>query len=59
MINCKTHSESLELLNRLGFSVSPDYKVCNNIEDIIEHIEYWTENRDRIKIWNRWNGYKS
>ena len=25
--NCKTHSESLELLNKLGFSVSPDYKV--------------------------------
>ena len=36
--NCKTHSESLELLTKLGFTVSPDYKVYTNIEDIIKHI---------------------
>ena len=46
----KSHSESLELLSKLGFSVSPDYKVFNNIEDIIKYIEYWTENREELKF---------
>ena len=44
----KTHSESLEFLANLGFSVSPNYKVCKNIQEVIEHIEYWTENRDKL-----------
>ena len=44
----KTHSESLEFLTNLGFSVSPNYKVCKNIQEVIEHIEYWTENRDKL-----------
>lgn len=47
--NCTTHSESLELLSKLGFTVSPDYKVFNNIEDIIKYIEYWTEHREELK----------
>lgn len=44
----KTHSESLEFLTNLGFSVSPNYKVCKNIQEVIDHIEYWTENRDKL-----------
>lgn len=44
----KTHSESLEFLSNLGFSVSPNYKVCKSIQEVIEHIEYWTENRDKL-----------
>ena len=32
----------------LGSSVSPNYKVCKNIDEVIEHIEYWTENRDKL-----------
>lgn len=44
----KTHSESLEILSNQGFSVSPNYKVCKSIQDVIEHIEYWTENRDKL-----------
>lgn len=41
----KSHSESLVFLENQGFKVSPNYKVCNSIEEIIEYIEYWTENR--------------
>lgn len=47
--DCKTHSGSLELLDKLRFSVSPDFKVFDNIEDIIKHIEYWTEHREELK----------
>lgn len=46
--NLKSHSESLEYLKNLGFKVSTDYKVCSNIEGVIEHIEYWTENRSKL-----------
>ena len=47
-INLKSHSESLEYLKNLGFKVSTDYKVCSNIEEVIKHIEYWTENRSKL-----------
>ncbi len=46
----KTHSESLEYLKSLGFKVSPNYKVCNNIEGVIEFINYWTDNREQLKF---------
>src|SRR5699024_9947548 len=44
----KSHSECIEFLSELGFSVSPNYKVCKNIDEVIEHIEYWTENRENL-----------
>ena len=44
----ESHSESLEFLKSLGFSVSPNYKICKSIEEVIEHIEYWTENRGTL-----------
>ncbi|MEG0842820.1 MAG: NAD-dependent DNA ligase LigA [Romboutsia sp.] len=47
-IQFKSHSESLEFLKEQGFHVSPNYKVCTNINDVIEHIEYWTENRENL-----------
>ena len=46
----KSHSESLEFLSKLGFSVSPNYKVCKNIDEVIEHIKYWTENRENLEF---------
>lgn len=45
----KSHSESLEYLENLGFSVSQSYKVCKSIDEVIEHIEYWTENRGNLE----------
>ncbi|MDC9388584.1 NAD-dependent DNA ligase LigA, partial [Clostridioides difficile] len=47
--DCKTHSGSIELLDKIVFSVSPDFKVFHNIEDIIKYIEYWTEHREELK----------
>ena len=44
----ESHSESLEFLSDLGFSVSPNYKAFKSIDDVIEHIEYWTENRGNL-----------
>lgn len=47
-IEFKSHSESLEFLKNLGFAVSPNYKVFNKIEDVIDFINYWTENREKL-----------
>ncbi|GAA0705490.1 NAD-dependent DNA ligase LigA [Paraclostridium ghonii] len=44
----KSHSESLEYLKKLGFKISTEYKVCSNIDEVIKHIEYWTENRSEL-----------
>ncbi|CAH2214723.1 NAD-dependent DNA ligase LigA [Tepidibacter aestuarii] len=46
----KTHSESLECLKNLGFKVSPNYKICKNIQEVIEFINYWTDHRDELKF---------
>ena len=47
-VDFNSHSESLEFLKKLGFAVSPNYKVYNDIESVINHIEYWTENRGSL-----------
>ena len=44
----KTHSESLEYLKQQGFHVSPEFKVFKTIDEIIEHIKYWTEHREDL-----------
>lgn len=46
----KTHSQSLEYLSNLGFKVSPNFKICKTIEDVIEYIEYWTINRSDLSF---------
>ena len=46
----KTHSESLEYLNGLGFKVSPNYKVCINIDEVIDYVKYWTKNRSQLQF---------
>lgn len=43
-----SHSESLEFLKSQGFKVSPNYKVCNKIDEVIDYIEYWTKNRGNL-----------
>jgi DNA ligase (NAD+) len=44
----KTHSESLEHLTNLGFTVSPNYEVCKSIDEVIDYIKYWTDNRQNL-----------
>ena len=46
----KTHSESLEYLSSLGFTVSPNYKLCKSIDEVIEFIKYWAENRQNLNF---------
>jgi len=42
------HTESLEYLKHLGFKVSPGYKLCRNINEVIEEIRVIGEKRDEL-----------
>ncbi len=41
----KTHSETLEFMKEMGFKVSPGYKICSNIVEVIEEIKNIGEQR--------------
>jgi len=43
-----THMEALNFMKDLGFRVNPNNKLVNNISELIEFIEYQTENRDQL-----------
>lgn len=38
-IDFETHSETLEFLREQGFKISPDYKVCKDIEEAINAVQ--------------------
>lgn len=43
-----THMEALNYMEKLGFRVNPNNKLVNNISELLEFIEYQTENRDNL-----------
>ena len=43
-----THSEALEFMKKLGFNVNPNITLVNNLDELLEYINYWTENRDNL-----------
>ena len=43
-----SHSASIEAINQWGFNVSPTYRKCNAIEDVIEYINLWEEKRHTL-----------
>lgn len=47
-LGIKKHSDSFEYLKSLGFRVGEQYRVCNTVEEILEHIDYWTKNRGNL-----------
>ena len=44
----QTHSESLELLKRLGFAVNPHIGVVSGIDEVIAYTERWAEGRREL-----------
>ncbi|MFZ4798496.1 MAG: NAD-dependent DNA ligase LigA [Bacteroidia bacterium] len=42
---CETHFESLKLAESWGFQVSDHYKLCKNIDDVIDFIKHYETNR--------------
>ena len=46
----KTHKESLEYLEKIGFNVNPVRVLCNSIEEVIKEIEKIGEKRDSLSF---------
>ena len=44
----KTQAESLEFMKDLTFTVNPNIKKVNDIESVIEYINYWNEHRKEL-----------
>jgi len=42
------HSEGLDLLEKLGLKVNKERRKCESIEEVIEYINKWTENRPNL-----------
>lgn len=46
--NIRTQYDSLKFLESLGFSVNPNYRLCNSIDEVIEYIEYFKDERQKL-----------
>lgn len=46
--NIDTHKESLDFMKKLGFIVNPNIKEANNIDEVIDYVNYWKDNRDSL-----------
>ncbi len=46
----ETHAQSLEYLKRLGFKVSPGFKVCKNIREVLSEINEIGEGRGEFSF---------
>ncbi|MCV0403808.1 MAG: NAD-dependent DNA ligase LigA [Chloroflexi bacterium] len=44
-----THSESLDLLRRLGFPVNPNVRRVSGVEEVIAYTEEWSEARKELE----------
>ena len=45
-----SHSEGLDLLDRLGFKTNRERKTCSNIEEVLAYIVEWTEKRPNLPM---------
>ncbi|KGP91122.1 NAD-dependent DNA ligase LigA [Pontibacillus chungwhensis BH030062] len=44
----ESHSERLEYMKSLGFKTNPEWKKCNDIEEVIDYVTKWTEERPNL-----------
>lgn len=42
------HSESLDYLDSLKFKTNKERKLCDNIDEVIEYVEYWKNERNNL-----------
>lgn len=49
-IEINQHSASIHLLEEWGFNVSPTYKNCKNLEEVLDYIELWRDKRHALPV---------
>ena len=42
------HSEALEFMKKLGFTVNNNITKVDNLNDLLSYVSYWTENRETL-----------
>jgi len=45
-----THADAIEKLEAMGFNVSPTYKKCANIQEVLEYINTWETERTKLPL---------
>uniref|UniRef100_UPI004048576C NAD-dependent DNA ligase LigA n=2 Tax=Roseivirga sp. TaxID=1964215 RepID=UPI004048576C len=45
-----THSQAMEAIQSWGFNVSPTYRKCSSIKDVIEYIHEWEKKRLTLPV---------
>lgn len=48
LYNCHTQIEVLEFLKKMGFNINPNYRHCQNIQEVIEYIKEYDEIRKTL-----------
>ncbi len=48
-IKFETHLENLKFLKKLGFKVNPNFRLCKNINEVLDYCKFWNEKRDELK----------
>ncbi len=46
----QTHEESIKMIESWGFQVSPTYKKCRNIGEVLKYIESWDKKRNDLPL---------
>ncbi|MCA6074780.1 NAD-dependent DNA ligase LigA [Fulvivirga sedimenti] len=46
----ETHAEGIQLLERLGFNVSPTYRLCKTLEEVFDYIAEWEDKRRSLPL---------
>ncbi|MEO1054284.1 MAG: NAD-dependent DNA ligase LigA [Bacteroidota bacterium] len=44
-LNVQTHAEAIDILTKLDFNVSPTYKKCKDINEVLAYIAEWEQKR--------------
>ncbi len=47
----KTQYDELKLLKNLGFKVNPHFKLCKNIDEVVDFWKQWQKKRDKVDYW--------
>jgi DNA ligase (NAD+) len=45
-----THEEGIKKLESWGFNVSPTYKKCKNIKEVLQYIDHWEKKRQALPL---------
>lgn len=43
-----SHSEALDLLDKLGFKTNKERKKCATIQEVLDYVQYWTNERPNL-----------